>query len=128
MNKKLYRSIADKKISGVCGGIAEYFGVDSTLIRLLWVVSVIFAGVGVLLYIICALVVPERDPNMPWDANQNQNQWNQNGNQWQDPNQNQWNQSQNQWNQNPDPNQNQWNPNQGQGQDQNNGGNGPTTL
>ena len=37
MNKKLYRSKNDKKISGVCGGIAEYFGIDATIVRLLWV-------------------------------------------------------------------------------------------
>ena len=56
--KKLYRSQTDKKIAGVCGGIAEYFGIDSTIVRLIWVLAVIFAGVGILAYIVAALVMP----------------------------------------------------------------------
>lgn len=58
MKKKLYRSATDKKIAGVCGGIAEYFDVDSTLIRLAAVFLMIFAGTGLLAYIICAIVMP----------------------------------------------------------------------
>ena len=58
MEKKLYRSATDKKIAGVCGGIAAYFGVDSTIIRLIWVFAVIFAGFGLLAYLIAALVMP----------------------------------------------------------------------
>lgn len=57
--KKLYRSLKDKQFAGVCGGFAEYFGVDSTLIRLAWLLSILFAGTGLLLYIICAIVIPE---------------------------------------------------------------------
>lgn len=59
MQKKLYRSVTDRKIAGVCGGIAEYFNVDPTLIRLLAVFLLIFAGGGLLAYIICAIVIPE---------------------------------------------------------------------
>ncbi len=61
-NKKLYRSIADKKLCGVCGGIAEYFELDPTLIRLLWVVMTLFTAAfpGVLAYIICAIIVPQQ--------------------------------------------------------------------
>lgn len=61
-NKKLYRSMADKKLCGVCGGIAEYFDLDPTIIRLLWVVMTLFTTVfpGVLAYIICALIVPQQ--------------------------------------------------------------------
>lgn len=58
--KKLYKSRNDKKISGVCAGIAEYFGIDPTLIRLLWAIVTLFTvGTGVLAYIICAIIIPE---------------------------------------------------------------------
>ncbi len=58
MEKKLYKSVKDKKLCGVCAGIAEYFGIDSTLIRLAWVVLTLFAGAGLLAYIIAAIVMP----------------------------------------------------------------------
>ena len=58
MKKKLYRSENDKKICGVCGGIAEYFDIDSTVIRLLWLLATFFFGSGIFCYIICALVMP----------------------------------------------------------------------
>lgn len=60
MNKKLYRSNVDKKICGVCGGIAEYFDIDPTMVRLAWALVSIFAGAGILAYIVCALVIPEK--------------------------------------------------------------------
>ena len=57
--KKLYRSKTDKMISGVCGGLAQYFGVDATLVRLVFALLVFFGvGSGVLLYIILAIVMP----------------------------------------------------------------------
>jgi phage shock protein PspC (stress-responsive transcriptional regulator) len=59
MEKKLTRSKEDKKLAGVCGGIAKYFGLDSNIIRLIWVLAVVFAGVGLLAYLICALLIPE---------------------------------------------------------------------
>jgi phage shock protein C len=59
MTKKLCRSNSDKKICGVCGGIAEYFGIDSTLVRLGWALVTLF-GPGILAYIICALIIPEK--------------------------------------------------------------------
>ena len=59
MQKKLYRSKKDKMIAGVCGGIAEYFDVDSTLIRLLTVIFVLFGGAGVVAYIIAWIIVPK---------------------------------------------------------------------
>ena len=64
--KKLYRS-NDKKISGVCSGIAEYFDVDPTLIRLLWVALTIFSACfpGIILYIIFAIVMPVRPYDSP---------------------------------------------------------------
>lgn len=61
MTKKLHKSRRDVKIDGVCGGIGEYFGLDSTLVRLIWALLVVFGGSGILLYIICAIVMP-REP------------------------------------------------------------------
>ena len=60
MEKKLYRSDIDKKLCGVCGGIAEYFNIDSTIVRLLWVLATLFVGSGIIAYIIAALVMPNR--------------------------------------------------------------------
>ncbi len=58
MEKKLYKSSRDKKIDGVCGGIAEYFGIDSTLVRLGLVAFCLLGGSGILAYIICMIVIP----------------------------------------------------------------------
>ena len=58
MEKKLYRSRTDKKLCGVCGGLAKFFGLDSTIIRLILVLCVLFAGFGILAYLIAALVIP----------------------------------------------------------------------
>ena len=58
MQKKLYKSSVDKKLCGVCGGIAEYFELDSTVIRLAWVLFTVFGGSGLLVYFIAALVMP----------------------------------------------------------------------
>ena len=63
MEKKLYRTRNDKKICGVCGGIAEYFNIDPTLVRIGWTLLAIFAGSGVLAYIICAIIMPEKPEN-----------------------------------------------------------------
>ncbi len=57
--KKLYRSRADHMISGVCGGIAEFFGLDTTLVRLGFAFFACFAGSGLLFYIIAAIVIPK---------------------------------------------------------------------
>lgn len=59
--KKLHKSSTDKKICGVCGGLAEYFDVDTTIIRLIWALAVAFAGTGLLAYFIAALVMPNDD-------------------------------------------------------------------
>ncbi len=58
MEKKLYRS-KDKKLAGVCGGVAEYINLDPTVVRLLWVL-LCFVGAGILAYIIAAIIMPER--------------------------------------------------------------------
>ena len=59
MEKKLRKSKTDKKLCGVCGGIAQYLGLDSTVVRLIAVLLAIFVGSGLLVYIIAALVMPE---------------------------------------------------------------------
>ena len=56
--KRLKKSY-DRKLCGVCGGIAEYFNIDPTIVRLLWLLLVLCAGTGILAYIIAALVMPE---------------------------------------------------------------------
>jgi phage shock protein C len=56
--KKLYRSRKDTKIAGVCGGIAEYFNVDSNIIRLLAVLTVFIRGGGIIAYIIAWIIIP----------------------------------------------------------------------
>jgi phage shock protein PspC (stress-responsive transcriptional regulator) len=58
--KKLYRSREDRVLGGVCGGLAEYLALDSTLIRLLFVVFALAGGPGLLAYIIMLFVVPEK--------------------------------------------------------------------
>ncbi len=60
MSKKLYRSISDCKIGGVCGGIADYFGIDPIIPRLLAVLLIFADGVGVLAYIIAWIVIPKQ--------------------------------------------------------------------
>ncbi len=58
--KKLYKSSTDKKLAGVCGGIAEYFDIDATLVRLGWVIFSLLGGSGLLAYIIAAIIMPEQ--------------------------------------------------------------------
>lgn len=64
MEKKLYKIEDGKKIWGVCGGIAEYFHLDPTIIRLIWLVFVFSLGTGVLVYIIAALIMPKKSEVM----------------------------------------------------------------
>ncbi len=61
MEKRLYKSNQNKMIDGVCGGIAEYFGVDPTVVRLLWALFSLMGGSGILAYIIAAIIIP-RNP------------------------------------------------------------------
>lgn len=56
--KRLYRSRTDRKIAGVCGGIANYFEVDPTFVRLLWILFCFLGGAGIILYIIAVIVIP----------------------------------------------------------------------
>lgn len=57
--KRLYRSRSDRRIAGVCGGLAAYFNIDPTLIRLLFVLGLIFVGGTLLAYFILMIVIPE---------------------------------------------------------------------
>ena len=59
MEKKLYKSVKDRKIAGVCGGIAEYLNIDSNVIRIIWVIFAFGFGTGILAYIICALILSD---------------------------------------------------------------------
>ena len=57
--KRLYKSRTDRKLCGVCGGIAEYFNIDSTIVRLGWVILVACFGTGILAYILAAIIISE---------------------------------------------------------------------
>lgn len=58
MRAKLYRSVDDKMIGGVCGGLGEYFEIDSTLIRILFLALLFFGGTGLLIYLVCWIIIP----------------------------------------------------------------------
>ena len=60
MAKKFYRSKSDRKLFGVCGGIAAYFNIDATLVRALAVASIFFGLLGVAVYLILALIAPSK--------------------------------------------------------------------
>lgn len=60
MEKRLYKSRINRKLCGVCGGIAEYFDLDPTLVRVGLVFFSLLGGSGVLAYIICAIIMPEQ--------------------------------------------------------------------
>lgn len=59
MKKRLYKSSTDKKVCGVCGGIANYFDVDPTVIRLILVIFTLAGGSGLIAYIIAAIIMPD---------------------------------------------------------------------
>lgn len=94
--RRLYRSQNERMLAGVCGGIAEYFDIDPTIIRLIWVVAGLCAGCGLIAYIICAIVIPnapydsygpygpngpynQNGPNGPYNQNDQNGPYNQNG-------------------------------------------------
>lgn len=60
MDKKLYKSDDDKMVCGVCGGIAEYFQIDPTLVRLAWAGLTLAGGFGIFPYIVAAIIIPSR--------------------------------------------------------------------
>lgn len=59
MRKRLYKSRRDKLLDGVCAGIADYFALDPTLVRLAWVLFTAMGGAGIAAYLVCMLVFPE---------------------------------------------------------------------
>ena len=63
MNKKLYRSTTNKTIAGVCAGLAEYLNIDPTIVRVIWAL-VALSGAGLLAYLVCALIIPEKPSNV----------------------------------------------------------------
>ena len=63
--RRLMRSVIDKKIAGVCGGLADYFDLDATLIRVVWLLAVLLGGTGLLAYVICWIVIPAAVPGQP---------------------------------------------------------------
>ncbi len=60
MEKRLYKSRTNKKVAGVCGGIGEYFNIDPTLVRLGFVALSFLAGGGLLVYILAAIIIPDK--------------------------------------------------------------------
>ena len=58
--RKMHRSDTDKMLGGVCGGIADYLNVDSVVVRLLWVLFSLFAGLGVIAYIAAWIIIPKK--------------------------------------------------------------------
>lgn len=63
--KRLYRSGKEKVLGGVCGGLGEYFGIDPTIVRLLWILFFLAYGAGVLAYIIAWIIIP-KNPKHKW--------------------------------------------------------------
>ena len=71
MRKRLYRSVNDRMVGGVCGGIAEYFNIDPTIVRLVWVLFALGGGSGLVAYIVACLVIP--NPPHPSNGYDNDN-------------------------------------------------------
>ena len=59
--KRLHKSDSDKKLCGVCGGIAEYFDIDPTLVRIGWVIFCALGGSGFIAYVVAAIIMPSRN-------------------------------------------------------------------
>ena len=60
MNKRIYKNREKKMLCGVCAGLAEYFNIDPTIVRVLWAVISFGYGIGILAYIVCAIVFPDK--------------------------------------------------------------------
>ncbi|NLP44072.1 MAG: PspC domain-containing protein [Peptococcaceae bacterium] len=74
MDKKLYRSNRNKVLAGVCGGIAEYFEIDPTIVRIIWLICTLPGGIGLIAYIICWVAMPAKatDYVSPFEEQQHQ--------------------------------------------------------
>jgi len=67
--KRIYRSVKERKIGGVCGGLGEFLDVDPTIIRLLWaIMTIISFGVGIIAYLVAWIIIPERQESSPKKA------------------------------------------------------------
>ncbi len=81
MEKRLYKSRNNKMISGICGGIGEYFNIDPTIVRLIWVVLSFAWFSGIVAYIICIFVIPDAPYDNPYQGpNNGQSNGGDNGN------------------------------------------------
>ena len=60
MKKRLYKSATDKMLFGVCGGVAEYFDIDPTFVRLAWALLAFACGGGIVAYVVAAIVIPDK--------------------------------------------------------------------
>ena len=56
--KRLYKSTSNRRICGVCGGLGEYFDIDPTIVRVLWVFAALCGSLGLWAYLICAIIIP----------------------------------------------------------------------
>jgi phage shock protein PspC (stress-responsive transcriptional regulator) len=63
MEKKLYRNSQNKMLAGVCSGLAEYINIDPTIVRVIWAL-VGLSGTGIIAYLVCALIIPEKPSNI----------------------------------------------------------------
>ena len=63
MEKKLYRNSQNRMVAGVCSGLAEYLNIDPTIVRVIWAL-VGLSGAGILAYLVCALIIPEKPSNI----------------------------------------------------------------
>lgn len=70
--ERLYKSRTDKIFDGVCGGIGHYFGIDPVIIRLLWILLVLFGGTGVVAYLVAMIIIP-KEPEIAVDKDQKEN-------------------------------------------------------
>ena len=68
MQKRLYRSSSSRMIAGVCGGIAEYFNVDPTIVRVIWAIASIFIPAGIVAYLAGMFIIPEKPDSDIIDA------------------------------------------------------------
>ncbi len=69
MGRQLYLSDTDKKIAGVCGGLAEYFKIDATLVRLAWILLAFTAGGSIIAYLIAWFIIPRRQAAYSYEKN-----------------------------------------------------------
>jgi phage shock protein C len=69
MEKRLYRSSKDRVLWGICGGLGKYFNIDPVIVRVIFVISIFFGGLGIIAYIVMAIVVPNEDSKAGKDIN-----------------------------------------------------------